>query len=162
VVSLRRALIEGAGFSREGYWRFGNVPGICVDITFCGTTWYWSRGTSWVRGIESIMVIRGMPEAAKAALSGAKTVYVLELPDRAGSRPARTTAALRKVKFGFVFTISPIEGPVCVGKVLGTGSGIFLLQEPSVSTAADAAIMNAALACIIFLITSCLTVLIRD
>jgi hypothetical protein len=57
----------------------------------------------------------GMPDAMKAALSGAKRVKSLVLSCSVVSIPALIRAALRKLYFGSVLMISPMEAPEAVG-----------------------------------------------
>jgi hypothetical protein len=60
---------------------------------------------------SALITAMEIPEAANAALLGAKTVNTLFLSDTAGMSPALVTAAFSIEKLVFVLSISPMVLP---------------------------------------------------
>ena len=104
---------------------------------YCSIVWYSSKELSCEADSEDI-VADEMPEAAKAASSGANTVKG-PVPFRVPSRPALTTACSRRVRFPSATTLSVMVLPAA-----GVGSSS-LLQEviatlkskPAITTMAE-------------------------
>jgi hypothetical protein len=81
-------------------------------------------------GSELITATLGIPDKIKALLSGAKTVYLTVGDDKAGSSPALTTAAFKKVKLesGLSNNVAKVGVVPLAGIVKGTGGKGALLQ----------------------------------
>lgn len=77
-----------------------------------------------------------MPEAINALLSGAKTVNRNVGEDNRGNKPARTTAAVKKVRLlsALFSSVASVGVVACVGWMMGCGSNGALLQDESMAT----------------------------